>query len=148
MQIFIRTLILGIVNGSVYALASVGLVLTYKTSGVLNFGYGALALFTTFIHWQLTVGWGVPVWLSAVIVVFVVAPLIGVFLDTQIFRRIEGQPQIIGVIATVGLFVLFLGIVIAIWGGATKSVPSLFPAGTIPLPGGARLGKDALGIFI
>ena len=44
MQTFIRTLILGIASGSVYALASTGLVLTYKTSGVLNFGYGAIAL--------------------------------------------------------------------------------------------------------
>ncbi|TML79124.1 MAG: hypothetical protein E6G04_06630 [Actinobacteria bacterium] len=149
MQIFIRTLILGIVSGSVYALASTGLVLTYKTSGVLNFGYGALALFTTYIHWTLAVNAGLPVWLSALIVVFIVAPILGVILDTQLFRPLEGQPQIISVIATVGLFVLFRGIAQLIWKGATESVPSLFPAGVaFHLPGGAAVAKDDLGVLI
>lgn len=148
MQIFIRTIILGIVSGSVYALASIGLVLTYKTSGILNFGYGAVALFTTFVHWQLCVGWGLPVWLSALIVIFVVAPMLGMFLDAQLFRRIEGQPPIIGVIATVGLFVLLQGVVVLVWGGATKNVPSLFPHGTIRLPGGVNVGVDQLGVLI
>ena len=159
MQIFIRTLILGIVSGSVYALASTGLVLTYKTSGVLNFGYGALALFTTYIHWALTcvrgvgvhgcIGTHLPVWLSAVIVVILVAPIIGVFLDRALFRPLEGQPQIISVIATVGLFVLFRGIAQLIWRGETKSVPSLFPSGvSFHVPGGASVGREDLGIFV
>src|SRR5438874_1843288 len=148
MQIFIRTLILGIASGSIYALASTGLVLTYKTSGVLNFGYGAIALFTTYIHYTLTISVGLPVWLSALIVVCVVAPLIGIFLDAQLFRRIEGQPQVIGVIATVGLFVLFRGLVELIWSGQSHSVPSLFPPGTVHLPGGTVIGKDQLGVLI
>ena len=59
MEIFLRTVFIGVVTGSVYALASTGLVLTYRTSGVLNLGYGALAVFTTFIHWQLAVPVGV-----------------------------------------------------------------------------------------
>ncbi|HEX9775685.1 MAG TPA: ABC transporter permease [Actinomycetota bacterium] len=147
MEVFIRTILLGIVTGSVYALASTGLVLTYKTSGILNLGYGALALFTTFIHWQLTT-WGVPVWVAAAIVLLVVAPLVGLTLDRQLFRRLEGQPQIIGVIATVGLFVLLQGIVILVWGGDTRSVPSLFPSGTIGLPGGANIGTGDLGILV
>lgn len=148
MQIFIRTILLGIVSGSVYALASTGLVLTYKASGVLNFGYGALALFTTFVHWQLCVGLGLPVWLSALIVVGVVAPTLGVLLDRQLFRRIEGQPQIIGVIATVGLLVLLQGVVTLIWGGQTKNVPSIFPRGTLRLPFGVNMGVDQLGVLL
>ena len=49
-------------NGSVYALAATGVVLIYKTTRILNLGYGALALFTTFIYWQFTVVWGWPLW--------------------------------------------------------------------------------------
>src|ERR1041384_4112045 len=144
MQIIIRTALLGLVTGSIYSLASVGLVLTYKTSGILNFGFGALALFTTFIHWQFTIKYGMPVWLSALIVVLIIAPLIGVFLDTQLFRRIEGQPVVIGVIATVGLFVLFQGLVGYIWGGSSIGVPSLFPRTPINIPGGATIGLDGV----
>ncbi|MCA1830994.1 MAG: hypothetical protein LC663_05735, partial [Actinobacteria bacterium] len=152
-QVFVRTLILGIAGGSAYALASTGLVLTYKTSGILNFGYGSLALFTTFIYWQL-LEWGIPAWGAAAMVVLVVAPAIGFFLDGQLFRRIEGQPQIIGVISTVGLFVLFQGLVVWIWHGNTQSVPSLFPSKSLCLfgsgvacHGGVVLGSDDLGIF-
>lgn len=147
MDIFLRTLLLGIASGSVYALASTGLVLTYKISGVLNLGYGSLALFTGFVYWNFAVEWGWPPWLAALIVVLVVAPAIGIFLDTQLFRRIEGQPPVIGIIATVGLFVLLLGFVQFIWKGATRIPPSLFPSGTVPLPGGANIGVEQLGII-
>jgi ABC-type branched-subunit amino acid transport system permease subunit len=153
MQIFIRTILLGIVSGSVYALASTGLVLTFKTSGVLNFGYGAVAVFTSYVYWQFTVAWGWPVWPAMLVVCLVIAPLIGLALDTQLFRRIEGQPQIIGVIATVGLFVLLDGIAGLVWGGpsgnaAKPYVPSLFPHWTVPVLGGARIGVDQLGVLL
>ncbi len=149
-QVLFRTLLLGIVTGSVYALASTGLVLTYKTSGILNFGYGTITLFTAFIYWQLTVGWGVPVWGAAAIVLLLVAPAIGVLLDTVLFRRMEGQPPIIGVIATVGLFVLLQGVVILIWGGATRgNVPPLFPPGDgVDLPFGVVIGTDQVGVLV
>jgi ABC-type branched-subunit amino acid transport system permease subunit len=149
MEIFVRTVLLGLVTGSVYALASTGLVLTYKTSGILNFGYGAIAVFTSFVYWQLTAGWSWPVGLAAAVVILIVAPLLGVVLETQLFRRIEGQPQIIGVIATIGLFVLLQGLVLLIWGGETRAnVPSLFPAGSVKLLGIAKVGKDQLGVLL
>ena len=135
MQVLIRTILIGLASGSVYALASTGMVLTYKASGILNLGFGALALFTGFIHWQFAVVWGWPVWLSALLVIGVFAPLIGIFLDTQLFRRIEGQPIVIGVIATVGLTVLFQGLTIFIWKANPRFLPSLFPKGTVSIPG-------------
>ncbi len=147
MEDFLRTLLIGLATGSVYALASVGLVLTYKTSRILNLGYGALAMFTTFVYWQLTVQWGMPLWLSALIVILVVAPLLGFFLDAQLFRRLEGQPIVIGLIATVGLTVLLQGIVIKIWTAETRTVPSLFPQTPIKIVGGATLGTDQVMIL-
>ena len=144
MERLLRTILLGLANGSVYALAATGVVLIYKTTRILNLGYGALALFTTFIYWQFTVNWGWPLGLSALIVVLVIAPAIGFFLDSQLFRRIEGQPIVIGVIATVGLTVLLQGIVFAIWSSDTQTVPSLFPTTSIDIVGGATLGLDQL----
>src|ERR1700752_4382690 len=142
-MIFFRTLLLGLVTGSVYALASTGLVLTYKTSGILNLGYGGIALFTTFIHWNFTIQFGWPVWLSAFGAVFLIAPMIGVLLDTQLFRSIEGQPIVIGLMCTVGLFVLFEGIVFRIWHGYTVEVPSLFPRTPVTILG-VTVGLDGL----
>ncbi|MBI4730173.1 MAG: branched-chain amino acid ABC transporter permease, partial [Acidobacteria bacterium] len=50
----------GIVLGSMYALASLGLVLIYRTSGVINFAQGAMGMFGTFVAWQMIVEWGWP----------------------------------------------------------------------------------------
>lgn len=144
MEDLLRTVLIGLVTGSIYALASTGLVLTYKTSGILNLGYGGLALFTTFIHWHFTIEWGWPVWLSAIVVVLFIAPAIGVFLDITLFRRLEGQPIVIGVIATVGLYVLLLGIVFVVFGSETREVVNPFPTNTIKIPGGATIGVDRL----
>jgi ABC-type branched-subunit amino acid transport system permease subunit len=146
-EVFIRTTLLGLVTGSIYAMSATGLVLTYKTSGILNLGYGALAMFTTIIHWQF-IGWGMPIWLSAIVVVLVIAPLIGVFLDTQIFRRIEDQPRVIAVMATVGLIVLLQGVVFNVWGTTAKEIPSLFPQRPIKIPGGGSIGLDAILVLL
>ena len=43
MHEFLPFIVIGLATGAVYGLAGMGLVLTYKTSGILNFGYGAVA---------------------------------------------------------------------------------------------------------
>jgi hypothetical protein len=52
---------IGLFAGSVYALAAMGLVLTYKTSGIFNFAYGAIAMFCGFTFWQLRDGWHITI---------------------------------------------------------------------------------------
>lgn len=148
MEIFLHTTLLGLATGSIYAMSATGLVLTYKTSGILNLGYGAIAMFTTVIYWQFSVRYGLPPWLAALIVVFVIAPLIGIFLDTQLFRRLEGQPPVIGVMATVGLIVLLQGIVFRVWGTEAKEIPSLFPHRAVHIPGSGAIGLDAILVLV
>ena len=48
-------LVVGVTTGAVYALASMGLVLTYTTSGVFNFAHGAVGMFATYIFYVLRV---------------------------------------------------------------------------------------------
>jgi branched-chain amino acid transport system permease protein len=145
--IFLRTILLGLIQGSVFALAATGLVLTYRISGVLNFGYGGVAMFSGYVYWQFAVDWGWPVWIAAAAVVLIVAPLFGVFLDTQLFSRLRDQPMVISIIATVGLWVLLQGIVNTVWRGRSFGVPSLFPTSSIALPGGVRIGGNDLAVF-
>ena len=45
--------VVGLAIGSIYSIASVGLVVTYTTSGIFNFADGAIGMFATFIYWQL-----------------------------------------------------------------------------------------------
>ncbi|HLI74673.1 MAG TPA: hypothetical protein VKU86_12410, partial [Acidimicrobiales bacterium] len=52
-----KLLVIGVFSGSIYALASMGVVLTYKTVGVFNLAYGAVAMFCAYTYWQLHDAW-------------------------------------------------------------------------------------------
>ena len=64
MNEYLPFIIAGLTTGAVYGLAGVGLVLTYKTSGIFNFAHGALATVPAFVFYSLHIdkGWG---WLPA-----------------------------------------------------------------------------------
>ena len=83
-------LIVGLVTGAVYALASMGLVLTYTTSGIFNFAHGAVGMFATYLFYTLRVDVGLPVALAVAIAVLVIAPLMGVLIDRVFLRQLEG----------------------------------------------------------
>ena len=53
MQDFLPFIVIGIATGAVYGLAGVGLVLAYKTSGIFNLAYGAIAALTVFVFYWL-----------------------------------------------------------------------------------------------
>ena len=89
------------VVGSVYALAGVGLVLTYKTSGIFNFAYGAIAMFCGFTFWQLRDGWHITSWVSLPLLLLVVAPLLGLVLE-WLFRPLVGVGAEVQIVVSLG----------------------------------------------
>src|SRR5581483_6612406 len=76
----------GLVVGSIYAIAAMGLVLTYRTTGLLNFAHGGIAMATAYAFCQLRVEWSVPSALAVPLCIFVFAPLLGVLIDRVLFR--------------------------------------------------------------
>ena len=60
MREYLPFLVIGLASGSIYAIAAMGLVVTYKTSGVFNFAHGAVGMIATFIFYSLRVDAGVP----------------------------------------------------------------------------------------
>jgi ABC-type branched-subunit amino acid transport system ATPase component/branched-subunit amino acid ABC-type transport system permease component len=103
-SIFMTFVVAGTTVGSVYALVAVGLVLTYRTSGVLNFAQGALALIAVeayiFFTANLKLSWQVGAALS----VFGVGCLLGLLLEPlgRILGTVSSTKQ---VVATVGLLI-------------------------------------------
>jgi branched-chain amino acid transport system permease protein len=97
----------GLVSGSIYALTALGLVSTYLSAGVLNFSYGAYAFFAAscyyFLHAQHH--WGIAI--SAVLVILVISPLVGLGLWAVLFRGLARSTTLIKVAATIGLSVAF-----------------------------------------
>jgi len=78
----------GVPYGCAYAVFAVGLVLTYQTTGVFNFGYGAQAYASAFVYAWLVDDRGWPTWAAFLCAVAVLGPGLGLVLDRFLFRRI------------------------------------------------------------
>lgn len=141
MKDYLPFLVIGLTTGAVYALASMGLVLTYTTSGVFNFAHGAVGMFSTYIFYSLRVDVGLPTALAVAVAVLIVAPLFGIFIDRILLRQLYGASEATYVVASLGLLVALQGLAVAIYGPTTRQVAPLFPRSTYRLPG-LNVGYD------
>ena len=112
---FLTYLILGLITGSIYAIAASGLVVTYTTSGIFNFAHGAIGMVMAFVFWQLRYDWGLPSWLSFLLVVFVIAPAFGVLVERTLMRNLGGASVVTTVVITIGLLVMLIGVAQTVW---------------------------------
>jgi branched-subunit amino acid ABC-type transport system permease component len=126
MSTFLSYAVPGIPFGCTYAIVAMGLVLTYRTTGVFNFAFGAQAFVSAFTYTVL-VGRGVPVWPAFVVSVVVLAPVLGWVLDRFLFRRIAPTNTTAKLVSAVAVFVALPELVTLIFGSATRfSPPALF----------------------
>ncbi len=147
-SLFISLTVSGITTGAIYALSGLGLVITFRASGVFNFGHGAIAMFVAYTLWQ-QVQWGIPVLIAGAISIVVVGPGIGFALERAVFRPLSSRRAGTAeqLIATVGVFILLVGLAVAIWGPETKTdPPALFGTRPLDLPGGVTVSVDQLSI--
>ncbi|UWP80381.1 branched-chain amino acid ABC transporter permease/ATP-binding protein [Dactylosporangium fulvum] len=126
--------------GSAYAVSGVGLVLTYRTSGLFNFAHGALATAAAYLFYFLHVQQGWSWQLSAVVCVLIAAPLLGLALEL-VARRLEGQSLVMRVTATIGILLMVQAIAVIIWGHEVRYVPKFLPTDPIHV-GGAVVTTD------
>jgi ABC-type branched-subunit amino acid transport system ATPase component/branched-subunit amino acid ABC-type transport system permease component len=128
-------IVIGLTSGAVYGLAGVGLVLTYKTSGVFNFAYGALAAVAAYAFYVLHVlnGWAWP--LAAGVAILVLGPAMGLIVEL-LARRIQGRSLALQVASTVGLLLVIEAAVELIYGHTTvRIVPIFLGTGNVRLAG-------------
>ena len=148
----LSTIFLGLVVGSVYALAGSGLVLTYRISGVYNFAQGAIGMFFAYLYFQLNEGgrmnllffnfsqtWKLPSVVALILVVGVIAPAVGWLLDAILFRKLRDQSTVVKIVATIGVLIALQGVAAIVWGGAQLQPNFLFPqhvfsVGGVPIP--------------
>jgi ABC-type branched-subunit amino acid transport system ATPase component/branched-subunit amino acid ABC-type transport system permease component len=119
-------LIAGLVSGSVYGLAGCGLVLSYKTSGVFNFAYGALATAAAYLFYTLHVQHGLSWPLSAAISVIGLGVVIGLLFE-PFARRIIEAPVALQIAGTVGVMIAVEAGATLIYGPDPILVPAFLP---------------------
>jgi ABC-type branched-subunit amino acid transport system ATPase component/branched-subunit amino acid ABC-type transport system permease component len=131
---FLPFIVVGLATGAVYGLAGVGLVLTYKTSGIFNFGYGAVAALVAFCFYFLRVEHGVPWPIAGAVALLVFAPVLGLGLEVMA-RSLDGATETIKVVATVGL-ILIVASLGALWKSANApTFPEFLPQSTVRILG-------------
>ncbi|MFI5664935.1 ATP-binding cassette domain-containing protein [Streptomyces sp. NPDC051684] len=118
----------GLSVGAAAALTGIGLIVTYRATGVLNFAHGAVAMLCGYLLRQLVVVWEVHLWAAAALVLLVVAPGFGLALERWVFRplAVAGSDPARTLVASIGVFVLLVGTAALLWGtGAQEDAPTL-----------------------
>jgi len=129
---FLPFIVIGLSVGSIYGLAATVLVLTYKTSGIFNFAYGALASVSVFIFYELhdVQGWPWPV--VGGLCVFVVGPVLGCLLE-WLSRQLAAADRTLQIGAMVGLIVWIVSITGIMFSSTSGIFPSFLPTTTVRL---------------
>ncbi len=135
-------LVVGVTTGSVYGLAAMGLVLTYKTSGIFNFAHGAIAAISAFVYYDLRTLRGLP-WPVALAVAVVVVPPIVALLMERVTRTLAAATVATKVVATVGLQLVITSALIAGYGSSALDFPGFLPTDTVTVIG-VHVGIDQL----
>jgi len=145
MERFIQVLVDGWATGSLYGALAVAVVLIYRTTGIVNFAQGELAMFSTFIAWGLMQA-GLPLGL-AVLATLALSFLGGMLIERVIIRPVEGGEVLTLVIVTLGLYILVNSLAGWIWGFGNRAFPSLFGDGSFDVAG-AAVPYESLGIVV
>ena len=143
MERLIQTLVDGVATGSLYGALALAVVLIFRTTGIVNFAQGEMAMFSTFIAWGLLQA-GFPLGL-AILATLGLSLLGGMVIERVLIRPVEGEDHLTLAIVTLGLFILLNSGAGWIWGFENRSFPSIFPDDSVTL-WGADIAVESLGI--
>ncbi|OYD52202.1 branched-chain amino acid ABC transporter permease [Acidovorax kalamii] len=124
-------LLLGLVNGSFYAILSLGLAVIFGLLNVINFAHGALFMTGALITWMAMNYLGINYWLMLVLAPLVVG-LFGVLVERLLLRWIYKLDHLYGLLLTLGLTLLIEGVFRSIYGvsGLGYDTPELLEGAT------------------
>ena len=145
---FLQFTLVGLSGGCVLAVAASGLVLTYTTTGVFNFAHGAVGMVAAFLYYRIHVDYDVPTPIALVIILFMVAPVMGLLLE-RTMRSFRGASPGTALTVTIALTILLIGVIQATFQahGESRTSPYLFGDRSVTIAG-ARLRWDELAFFV
>jgi branched-chain amino acid transport system permease protein len=153
---YVQFLILGLGSGAIIAAVALGLVLTYRASGVINFAQGAMASWTAYTYYSLQTDGSLPLpplpepipafvefgspWspVAALICALAVAALLGLLIHVLVFRPLRFAPLLAKIAASAGLMLALQAAIVLQFGSSPKRLDALLPDDPV----------DALGITV
>lgn len=143
-RVFLNAIFGGITLGALYFLVASGFTLIFGLLRNVNLAHGSLYLLGGYLGFEISEATGS--WLLAFPVVFIVVALLGLLLQHQVFRRMEGQ-ELRQTMVTIGLSVVIADILLWVWGGRSYTILSpdwLSGPVTLPIVAGARGSGDVV----
>jgi branched-chain amino acid transport system permease protein len=144
MQGVVQQIVSGLATGGVYASLALALVLIYRSMEALNFAQGEMAMFSTFIAWELVAVVHLNYYVAFAITIAI--SIVGGFvIERVVIRPVEKAPPLTVVLVTLGLFFVINGLAGLIWSYVIKPFPG--PPGFPQTPisfGGVSLGLQDL----
>ncbi len=121
-QAFLGQLLLGLVNGSFYAMLSLGLAVIFGLLGIVNFAHGALYMIGAYVAWIGMEKLGINYWASLIIAPLVVGAL-GVVIERTMLKHLYKIDPIYGLLLTFGLALIAEGVFRDQFGVSGQSYP-------------------------
>jgi branched-chain amino acid transport system permease protein len=141
---FLQQVASGLATGAIYGSLALALVLIYRSTHVINFAQGEMALFATFIAWTL-MNHGFSYW-PAFALTLLIAFVGGAAVERVLIRPVENRPEIVMVIVTIGLLIALNGLAGWIWKADAKIFDTPFPSRTVEV-GGVAISLEHVGTF-
>ena len=129
-QALLGQLFLGLINGSFYAVLSLGLAIIFGLLNIINFSHGALYMTGAFVSWIGLTQFGMNYWVS-LLVTPVIVGVVGVVIERLLLRHLYKLDHLYSLLLTFGLALIAEGVFRNIYGisGETYEVPELLQGG-------------------
>lgn len=141
---FLSLFFVSIQRGAGYAAIALALVLIFKSTTLVNFCQGELAMLGAFMAWMMSVQWGWPVGL-AILAAMAFTAGVGAGIERTLIRPFDPSDHLPLVIITLGLFLGINSMDTIIWHTDPQRFPSLFPSGSAFEIGTAQLTWATIG---
>jgi branched-chain amino acid transport system permease protein len=131
LQALMSQLLLGLVNGSFYAMLSLGLAVIFGLLNVINFSHGALYMVGAFLAYIGVTQFGLNYWMMLVLAPLLVG-LLGILIERTMLRWLYKLDHLYGLLLTFGLTLLLEGLFRSVYGvsGQTLEVPEQLAGAT------------------
>lgn len=143
MDFLISQILSGIAAGTIYACLALAVVMIYQAIHHLNFAQGEMAMFSTYLAWQM-LDWGMPYW-AAFVLTIILSFMLGWLLQLVVMRPFRNAPVLSNIVVFIALFTMFNSLAGFIWGFDIKSFPSPFGSG--PFIQALRISKHQAGML-
>src|SRR6201987_6030696 len=143
MELFLNQILAGISTGAIYACMALAVVMIYQAIDHLNFAQGEMAIFSTFISWQL-MQWGVPYWVAFVLTI-AFSFVAGIAIERVMFRPLAKAPILTQVAGFIALYSIINSSAGLIWDFTIKQYPT--PFGSAPFLGSQLISTHQAGMI-